>query len=853
MERKNILLTGTNRKDPANLVADGSAREIINLRPKNGAYRPVGTKTAGLSVAGDIHYIHEIDDRYMAVIFYDSTAEVWKYTVYDNNVSNAAQTLTGLTSPTLKTISSLNSTLVIVLETAGVMSSHKLVFDKDTEIYRVFGSLPAVPFCSLSSEAVTADDENTLMDITVTEITDSVLTLLKKMMDTEHGDEYYTGPILVMLAWEMIDGSEIKQSIPIWWTGSYMSVESAGSTEIARFMWKAYKLRLTCSMSANDLDNISETYKGIISGLVIYATKMQEPKKGEVVLDVDGHIIMSLLLPVFPSYSPETLKDESLFYLVKKIPISELSATLHPSGTDGYVLEGPFNDLSSRDSLGINQSSHHDLAFNGSFSYNSRLFGSDTQTKLFAGFLLDGYINGSLSETGGNSYYLGAEIDINTSAGVKTVFTGWGSALNYYSSSSYSIIQFFFNKFYGYPDSRATTLRLFCKNNLGVIYKLRTYPMVRIESFNYSVMVGGYETLLSYSLSSLTPTALTTVDDTYRDANRVQATGMDNIFVYPAENSYRIGNGNILGLSTNAVALSSGQFGEYPLYCFTTDGVWAMASGNGDILIESIRPLLRDVCSNPASLLQIDGGVVYATTKGLMLLSGSSAVELSAQAEGKYVSPLKDLVSYSEATSDANIAQLSEYLCATDILTFLSGAKFGYDHIEGEIICSNPSYAYSWVFNLEFKAWHKISESFAGFVNRFPVCYGKRNGTGTQSLYALSSETFSGDISVLFETREVKFTGGGYKKIIRSLLGCFVSHASIDNRVSIQVYGSPDTQSWYRLSCSNVFGKLSDLLLGRSSFSCKQFIYLITGRVAEDSSFTHVEADLDTRYSSKLR
>lgn len=853
------MLSGINRQDPANLVTDGSAREIVNLRPKDGAYRPVGTKTANISEAGDIAYIHEIDQRFKTILFWDATGEVWKYTVYDNGDAGTTQTLTGLTIPTLKTVSALNSTLILVFESAGVLTSQRLIFNKDTELYKVVGSLPAVPFCSIASEAVPADNAYSYVfrpdtQAKADEAAEAILNTTLKVMNADKGEDYYTGPVMIMLAWELMDGSEIKQTIPIWWTGSQLSIVSVEDV-VCPVTWAAYALRLTTTMNTEDLYQIVNDYTGIVAGLNIYATKMVAPTRGDATFDDSGKIVVPSLLPTFPSYSsPDSLHDETLFYLVKKIPLANLVTTLYPpAATPGYILEGPFADLSTRQSVGVNQFSHHDIAFRGSFSYNNRVFGFDVDTKLFKGFSLDGYINGSLSSSGGNSYYLGAEIDINTNSGVKTVFTGWGSALNYYSSSSYSIIQFFFNKFYGYPDSRATTLRLFCKNNLGVIYKLRTYSMVRIESFNYSVMAGGYESLLSYLLSSLTPTALNTVDDTHRDANRVQATGLDNIFKYPAENSYRIGSGKVLGISSNAIALSQGQFGEYPLYCFTTEGVWAMMMGSGDILIDSVKPLLRDVCNNPSSIRQIDGGVIYTTANGLMLLSGSQSQELSVQVEGEYASPLRALASYGDILCDKNIANVKTYLCSTDILTYLSGAHIGYDYIENEIICSNASYSYSWVFNLNYKAWHKVSEAFTGFVDSYPICYGKRLVDGVCSLYNVTQEDYNGDVPVMLETREVKYTGGGYKKLVRSLIGCIVSHDDIDNRVSVQVFGSPEPGRWYRLSCSNIFGSLADFLLGRSPFSCRYFIYLISGKVENGSLFTHIEADLDIKFSRKLR
>ena len=110
----------------------------------------------------------------------------------------------------------------------------------------------------------------------------------------------------------------------------------------------------------------------------------------------------------------------------------------------------------------------------------------------------------------------------------------------------------------------------------------------------------------------------------------------NNPFYHPAINSYRIGSGKILGMSTNVTALSQGQFGQFPIFCFTTDGIWTMNIGSGETLINTITPLSRHVCNNPESITPIDGGTAFTTTKGLFIISGTEVIEISDLAEGKH-------------------------------------------------------------------------------------------------------------------------------------------------------------------------------------------------------------------------
>ena len=147
-----------------------------------------------------------------------------------------------------------------------------------------------------------------------------------------------------------------------------------------------------------------------------------------------------------------------------------------------------------------------------------------------------------------------------------------------------------------------------------------------MPTLNISIALG---VVIQSVFSSLPTTALTTVADSYYDNNRVQATELNNPFSFPAINSYRIGNGEVLGMSTNAVALSQGQYGQFPIYAFTSEGIWTMNIGTGETLINTIRAVSREVCVNGNSVIGIGGATIFATAKGLFIISGTTVNEIS--------------------------------------------------------------------------------------------------------------------------------------------------------------------------------------------------------------------------------
>lgn len=118
-----------------------------------------------------------------------------------------------------------------------------------------------------------------------------------------------------------------------------------------------------------------------------------------------------------------------------------------------------------------------------------------------------------------------------------------------------------------------------------------------------------------------------------RYTNKIYTSEVDNPFSVTVENVNTIGSGAILAVSTATKALSQGQFGQFPLYVFCSDGIYTMqVSDAGGI--SSVHPVSRDVCNNPAAVTQLDNSLVFTTGKGLMLLQGSDVTLLSEKMNG---------------------------------------------------------------------------------------------------------------------------------------------------------------------------------------------------------------------------
>ena len=69
---------------------------------------------------------------------------------------------------------------------------------------------------------------------------------------------------------------------------------------------------------------------------------------------------------------------------------------------------------------------------------------------------------------------------------------------------------------------------------------------------------------------------LTSQDEVIELPNKIYTSEVNNPFFFPLSGINTIGTGEIKGICSAVKALSEGQFGQFPLYAFTDEGVWAL-------------------------------------------------------------------------------------------------------------------------------------------------------------------------------------------------------------------------------------------------------------------------------------
>lgn len=320
------------------------------------------------------------------------------------------------------------------------------------------------------------------------------------------------------------------------------------------------------------------------------------------------------------------------------------------------------------------------------------------------------------------------------------------------------------------------------------------------------------------------------------DQNRVQASALNNPFLFPAENSYRVGNSEIIGVHTYNNAMSEGQFGEYPVIAFTKSGIWALNIGQGETLVSSVVPLVNEVCNNPASITAIRKGLFFSTVEGLKILQGQVVTDISDMIEGSPENAVKsNSVVKTILTNDGLISKIS----TVDFKTYMQGASLGYDDYFEEIIVSNPAFGFSYVFTLENKSWTKRGDVFDTFLNQFPHLY----AISGDHLYKTNQEVRTGK-NVLIVTNPI-----GMDRFIK--LEQLVARG-VFGMAKLMVYASTDNR-YYRLVSQAVIRDAYDIRLPRTPYSFRSFIIVFEGNMDDSHYLSDFDINLFERYDNKIR
>lgn len=321
--------------------------------------------------------------------------------------------------------------------------------------------------------------------------------------------------------------------------------------------------------------------------------------------------------------------------------------------------------------------------------------------------------------------------------------------------------------------------------------------------------------------------------------NKVYTSEVNNPFYFPVTGINTIGTGNILGMATAAKALSEGQFGQFPLYAFTDEGVWAMeVSATGTYSAK--QPITRDVCINPEGITQIDSAVLFPTDRGIMLISGSNVTCISEPINSDTPFDILSLPQMNRLHAmlghDADTC-----LPLLPFSEFLKECRMIYDYNHQRIIVYNAQVSYAYVYSLKTQLWGMMHANFNHNINSYP------EALAVTSDGALVNFARTSDVPVpgLLVTRPMKLDGVDILKTIDTIIqrGNFSK-----GHVQSVLYGSRDLINW-----SLVWSSKDHFMRGFRGTPYKYFRIALLCNLDDGESIAGATVSHSPRHTNRLR
>ena len=307
----------------------------------------------------------------------------------------------------------------------------------------------------------------------------------------------------------------------------------------------------------------------------------------------------------------------------------------------------------------------------------------------------------------------------------------------------------------------------------------------------------------------------------------------------------RVGDGVLLAAETNTVALAQEDFGNSPLYIFSTDGVWAVeVDKDGTYSVR--KAVSRDVCNNINSITKLDNAVIFTTDRGIMLLSGSDSICITDSIMSDDVLTADDVLPALERLKE-EYPIVGAVMGIDTFMEFLPTARMLYDYTHQRIIVYSPEYTYAYVYSLKSKQWGMMQSNIMYGINSYPECLAvdKSNRIINLSAATVPDASASETTSCLLITRPLKLEHPDVLKTIDTVIqrGKFRK-----GHVQTILYGSRDLFHWHLVASS-----VNHYLRGFRGTPYKYFRIVLLANLQKDESIFGCTIGFTPRLLDQLR
>lgn len=496
----------------------------------------------------------------------------------------------------------------------------------------------------------------------------------------------------------------------------------------------------------------------------------------------------------------EGLSKKGVFYKLLEFPFSSINS-YHNNGVEATKLmnDNVVTNLTEQEQLGVDDyMGWTTISASKLYSYNNRINALGIKRKPYSGF------NHFVAIKQFPPGFLSCYICLSKTAGNVWVH-------RYASPGSMKAVLSWF--FYPDPDAKKVVFYDEIKQK-GISVGLNVHPRLNGAYFMRKLPDG--------TLSTLSDMSKPVVNEDYYEVldSQIFTSVVNNPFVFQASGDNTVGTGSILGIAANTEPISQGQFGQYPLIVFTTEGIYGL-SVNSEGLYSASYPISREVCNNPESITPTGNVVYFTSDKGLMAVVGGTVRCVSPQLSG--ANP-----PYSDAT--------------VSFLTFVRNAFLAYDYRDSLLFIYNVSYDYAYVYNLLDGTFATISlgsKRIQRAVSDYPDTLlqdAENNVYSFRKIPVAQDDTNA--YSGTFTTRPLKLGSSIQLKTIHQIVHLF---NSADGTLKLRVYASNNCRNWAELH--SLHGK---------PWKYYRFSYTLSNISASDT-FAGTVIDFAPRFTNKIR
>ncbi len=544
------------------------------------------------------------------------------------------------------------------------------------------------------------------------------------------------------------------------------------------------------------------------------------------------------------------------FYLYKSISL-DAASTFNPTPNKLLPDDMDLTNLVTRQSLKDSYQSHHTLIPHHLFAFNARLNCADMHIQIPQPFPLNSlmertYVKAEQDHHVNVDYAVAIRVYcrvdnlayVRIHQGVKRSDNALGMDVLFNPSTTAP-------RYFFYPDANAFRAVIECEYTDSTGAEVQVRHVLPLKAHEYLNGAYFFEALAPGKVPQIVSSTVSAVSGEANISNKVYTSKVNNPFSFSPSGINTIGNSRIMALSAAVKALSQGQFGQFSLYAFASDGVWALQT-NDKGTYSAVTPVSRDVCTDPAGITQTDSEILFPSARGLMVLSGSNLECVSDAIDNKspFNIPLDALPGLDKIHE---ILRHDNDDCITIIpfRDFLSGARTIYDHAHQRIFIANVAKSYAYVFSISDRRWGMAHSSLDYGVLSYPYAlavsriYGQGDSARRSVLDFSLYDNADSDVQCMCVTRPLKLDA---PDILKTISEALIRGHFHKNHVAVALYGSRDLSSWHLIWSSS-----NHRLRGFSGSPYKYFRFALYASLYADESISGISLYISSRYKNRLR